>query len=122
MSTAADVDLVLDQNADFGVQIYWLDPVLNPYQLAAGMKMEIRSIDLSTVVYTLSDDTSGGITFSASNGLIQLVIPQSATNTLTPGTYFYDLYVHYQENPTTTRVRRLIKGQLTVNQKVTASV
>lgn len=117
MSTAADVNLVLDQNADFGVQIYWLDPVLTPYQLTTPMKMEIRSMDLATVEYTLSD--GDGILFSETGGLIQLVIPAADTNTLTPGTYYYDLYVTYFETDTVTRKRRLIKGQLTVNKKVT---
>lgn len=118
MSTAADVNLALDQNADFGVQIYWLDPALTPYQLLSPMKMEIRTMDLATVVHTLTD--GDGITFSEGGGLIQLVIPKATTNTMAPGSYMYDLFVTYQENPTTTRTRRLIKGVLTVSQKVTA--
>ena len=120
MSTAAEVDLVIDQNTDFGVQIYWLDPVLTPYQLLSPMKMEIRSLDMATVIHTLS--SSSGITFSETGGLIQLVIPKATTNTMEPGTYYYDLYVTYRENVSTTRTKRLIKGVVTVNRKVTASV
>jgi hypothetical protein len=122
MSTAAWVDLEADQGADFGVQLYWLDPVLTPYQLLAPMKMEIRQLDNLRLVHTLTSTDSAGITFSASNGLIQLIIPRTVTDGMKPDTYLYDLFVTYRQDPTTTRVRKLIRGNFILNAKVTQSV
>lgn len=125
MSTAAWVDLEADQGADFGVQLYWLDPVLTPYQLLAPMKMEIRQIDNLRLAHTLtSTDGSGtgGIIFVPEQGLIQLIIPRSVLDTMKADTYVYDLFVTYRQDPTTTRVRRLIKGHFILSAKVTQTL
>ena len=122
MSTAAVVDLSIDRGADFAVQAYWLDPVLTPYTVLTPMKMEIRSEDGSTVVYTASDDPGGGINFSSSNGLVQVFISAEDTDAMAAGTYIYDLFLTYQQDPSTTRIRRLLKGRVFVSERVTQDV
>lgn len=123
MSTAAPVDLSIDRGADFGVQIYWLDPVLTPYTVLTPMKMEIRTDDGEMrLVHVVSDDPGQGITFSSSNGLIQILIDADTTASFRPGTYIYDLFATYQENPTTTRTRRVVKGRVFVEERVTQSL
>jgi hypothetical protein len=97
MSTAAPVDLSMDRGADFGVQIYWLDPVLTPYTVLSPVKMEIRTDDGEMrLIHVCIDDPDGGITFSSSNGLIQIVIDASVTETFRPGTYIHDLFSTYR--------------------------
>jgi hypothetical protein len=129
MSTAAQVDLTLDQGSDFGVQIYWVDGDRNPFTVLSPMRMEIKS-DLGQVMYTLESDddqpdpTLQTILYNSESGLIQLQIPASATAAFPPGLYSYDLWVTYQDNAVTnaTRLRPLIRGNIYVNGRVTSVV
>jgi len=120
MSVAAVVDLEADQGADFGFQLYWLDPTMTPYQLLEPMRMEVRRLDDLQLVTAVS--SGAGITFNPAGGLIQVLIPASTTDTIKADTYVYDLFVSYQENPTSTRRRRLIRGRFILNQKVTQTL
>lgn len=126
MSTAVSVDLTLDQGSDFGVQIYWVDGDRNPFTVLSPMRMEIQN-DLGQVMFTLqSDDTQNDptqqtILYNSETGLIQLMIPASATAAFPEGIYNYDLWVTYQDNVVTnqTRLRPLIRGNIYVNGRVT---
>ena len=118
MSTAAVVDLSIDRGADFAVQAYWLDPVLTPYTVLTPMKMEIRTT-AGTLVHTSEDTGGGGITFSSSNGLIQIFISATDTIAMTAGDYVYDLFVTYRQDVSTTRKRKLLVGRVFVNERVT---
>lgn len=129
MSTAANVDLVCDQGADFGIQVYWTDPANNGYTVLSPMRMDIVS-DVGTVVYSFitNDQMSQGVTpnilYNQSTGLIQLTMSASETNTIQPGSYSYDLFVTYQDNTVTmsTRVHRLLYGSFTVQRRTTKSL
>ena len=128
MTTAARVDLVVDQGADFGVQLYWTSMDQQPYTVLAPMRMEIRD-DIGNVLYTLAttdSETAGSetILYNSDTGLIQLMIGSSNTKNFTPGRYNYDLFVTYQDNAVTnaTRLKRLIYGNVTVNKRVTLNV
>jgi hypothetical protein len=119
MSTAAPVDLSIDRGADFGVQIYWMDPVLTPYTVLSPVKMEIRSDDGELRLVHTCSDADEGITFSSTNGLIQIIIDADVTASFQPGSYVYDLFATYQQDPTTTRLRRVVKGHVFVEERVT---
>lgn len=129
MSTAANVDLSLDQGSDFGVQIYWVDGDRTPFTVLSPMRMEIRS-ELGQVMFTLQTDddqldpTQQTILYNSESGLIQLNIPSTATQNFPPGIYNYDLWVTYQDNVVTnaTRLRPLIRGTIYVNGRVTKVV
>lgn len=129
MSTAGEVDLVLDQGADFGIQIYWTDAESNPFTVLSPMRMDVKN-DVGGIVTTLQTDDEAPvdavvtILYNSDSGLIQLNLPASVTATMPTGTYRYDLFVTYQDNAqtNTTRLKRLIEGNLTVQGRVTTGV
>lgn len=129
MSTAALVDLVMDQGADFGVQIYWTDAESNPFVVLSPMRMEIKA-PTGTIIYTLQTDDEAPldatktILYNSDSGLIQLAIPAADTDLFPAGIYAYDLFVTYQDNVVTnaTRLRRLIGGNVIVNGRTTHNV
>jgi hypothetical protein len=129
MSTAGRVDLELDQGADFGVQLFWTDGEQSPFKVLSPMRMEIRN-ETGQVSFTLQTDDAAPadatktIIYNTDSGLIQLMIPATDTALLRPGTYFYDLFVTYQDDTVTgsTRLKRLIAGNLSVNGRVTRSI
>lgn len=129
MSTAGEVDLVLDQGADFGIQIYWTDAESNPFTVLSPMRMDVKN-DVGGIVTTLQTDDEAPvdavvtILYNSDSGLIQLNLPASVTSTMPTGTYRYDLFVTYQDNAqtNTTRLKRLIEGNLTVQGRVTTGV
>lgn len=129
MSTAAPVDIDLDQGADFGVQIYWSNADIQPYRVMSPMRMEIRNTT-GQVIYTLQtddnapDDAVKNILYNSDSGLIQLMIPAADTSTFPVGALDYDLFVTYQDNDVTntTRLKRLIKGKVNVDRRYTQNV
>lgn len=127
MSVAANVDIELDQGADFGLQIFWTDPEQTPFTVLSPMRMDIRA-DTGQVAYTLQTNDSApagttlNISYNSESGLIQLFIPASDTSALKAGIYGYDLFVTYQDSGTTTKLKRLLAGTVMVNQRITKNV
>lgn len=130
MSTAARVDLEMDQGADFAIQIYWTTTENNPYSIQSPMRMEIRN-SVGNVAATLQtdedsteDDTEASILYNSESGLIQLQLTAEETDALGPGQFDYDLFVSYLDSAITGRVRtkRLIAGRVSVNGRVTQNV
>lgn len=122
----SNVDLEIVRGADFGIQVYWASADQRPFTVVAPMRMEIRD-DVGNVLYTLAtgdEEVSSSITYNSSSGLIQLQIPAAATDDFIPGRYRYDLFVTYQDNAVTnsTRITRLIKGNVYVESRVTEIV
>ena len=129
MSTAALVDLDIDQGADFGVQIYWTDAESNPFTVLSPMRMQIKSY-VGTVIYTLQTDDEAPldatktILYNSDSGLIQLAIPAADTALFPTGIHAYDLFVTYQDNEVTnaTRLRKLLSGSVNVFGRTTTGV
>lgn len=129
MSTAGQVDLEIDQGADFAVQLYWTDSQSNPFTVLSPMRMDVRS-GVGAVIFTLQTDdstpdgTDQSISYNSTSGLIQLSLPASVTGTLPEGSFEYDLFVTYQDNEVTraTRLRKLIQGNVYINGRVTRNV
>lgn len=129
MSTAGIVDLMLDQGADFGIQIYWTDAERSPFTVLSPMRMDIKS-ETGVVVFSLVTNDDGDedvlqtIIYNSESGLIQLNIPAAETARFSPGMYYYDLWVTYQDNTVTnaTRLRKLVAGKILVNGRVTTVV
>lgn len=129
MSTAGIVDIALDQGADFGIQVYWVDAQKQPFTVLAPMRMDIKN-EVGAVIETLvtdddqPDENLKTITYNSESGLVQLMLRASQTALLTPGLYNYDLFVTYQDNDVTgsTRLKKLIAGTILVNGRVTQTL
>lgn len=127
MSTSASVDLALDQGADFGIQIYWVDAQQQPFTVLSPMRMDIKNEVGNTVMSLATNDDDPNATtilYNSESGLIQLQLTAAQTATMVPGLYNYDLFVTYQDNAVTmaTRLKRLISGTVLVNGRVTTVV
>lgn len=133
MSASANVDLSMDQGADFAVQIYWTSGENLPYQVQSPMRMEIRN-DVGGVVATLqtnetSEDLENqpdnqSIMYNSDSGLIQLYLTAEQTDLIPAGTHTYDLFVSYLDSNITQRVRkqRLLYGKVMVDGRITKNV
>jgi hypothetical protein len=140
MSDGAYADISVDRGADFTMQIVWTDPNNQPYEVVHPIRMQARSstgqvvLDLTSEADEQTDPeeaTVPPLTYSTEGGFIQVFIPYSTTEGLTPGTYYYDMFVTYNASVyslttgnTSTEVRRfkLIYGKLTVEGRVTENV
>jgi|SRR6476620_6786998 len=127
MSTAASVDIALDQGADFGIQIYWVDAQQQPFTVLSPMRMDIKD-EVGNIIQTLvtndDDPSNPTILYNSDAGLVQLMLTAAQTALMVPGLYNYDLFVTYQDNAVTlaTRVKKLITGTILVNGRVTTVV
>jgi hypothetical protein len=126
MSQAVNVDLDIDQGADFGVQVYWTDAGGNAFTVLPPMRMDLKAIT-GQIVHSLlveAGAVTSGISYNSRSGLIQLTIDAAVTNTFPAGQYSYDLFITYQDNKVTksTRLHRLLYGNVNVFGRVTQNV
>lgn len=129
MSIAANADLVIDQGADFFVQLYWTDMNNVPLSVQAPMRMQIKA-DTGQVVQELiyQDYPAAGepitIDFSPDVGLIQLSLEAQQTDNIPAGLYDYDLFVSYSDKQINPKIRliRLLYGKVEVRGKVTETL
>lgn len=133
MSTAANVDLSMDQGADFACQLYWTSGENQPYNVMGPMRMEIRN-SVGNVVATLqtnetSEDEENqpdnqSIGYNSDSGLIQLYIDAATSDLIPAGVHDYDLFVSYLDSNITQRIRkqRLLYGKVMVNGRITHHV
>lgn len=133
MSVAANVDLSMDQGADFACQLYWTSGENQPYKVQGPMRMEIRN-SVGNVVCTLqtnetsededSQPDNQSIAYNSDSGLIQLYIDAAQSDLIAGGSYDYDLFVSYLDSNITQRIRkqRLLYGKVHVNGRITKNV
>lgn len=139
MSDAANVNLSLDQGADFTLQISWTDSNGNPYEVIHPIRMQARArtkqLTLDLYSYAEGEEIPDGIeptiTYSSVSGVIQVVVPAVHTATIDAGLYDYDMFVTYQASvydlvtgaeALTTRKMKLLSGTLQVEGRVTQDV
>lgn len=127
--TAAQVQMTLDQGADFLAQIYWQDDAQTPMKVVGPMRMDIRTRDTNQLAHSLQvgsieDDESYDLVYNTANGLIQVHISADVSKEkLPPGVYVYDMFVGYQDRATNVvRRYKLIEGTLVVKGRVTEYV
>lgn len=121
------VDLVIDQGADFAIQIYWTDPASNPIPVVAPIRMDIKSttgVVLHSLITNADEEDESNVLYNTESGLIQLTIDAEHTAAMPAGEHRYDLFVTYQDNRITnsTRLQRLIWGTVYVTARVTTNV
>jgi hypothetical protein len=136
VSTAARVDMVADQGADFAVEIYWTDYANIPHRIDAPIRMEVRDNTGNLVLEFLPNAESGeledvGISYNPDRGMIIISKGSQKMSTIPPGQYFYDLFVTYEdrayvqstgEDVVTARLAKLLEGVFTVNGRITRNV
>lgn len=126
--TAARVNLVVDQGADFLAQFFWMDQSDTPIRVEPPLRMEVytsdtRQIQMALQAGEMEEDNSYDIVYNSDNGMIQILISAERTLSLPAGTYIYDLFVGYSDNATQEiRRHRLIEGTIEVRGRVTKHV
>jgi len=124
---AAYVPLDIDQGEDWTATIVYTDDLDQPYNVIAPCRLDIKStsgatqLSLQTPDTQLPDGEIPQIGLSSDIGLIQLHIEDAVTAALVPGVYKYDLFVTVNDGNeyAGNQVQRLIRGECTVNQRVT---
>jgi hypothetical protein len=139
VSDAANVDLSLDQGADFTLQISWTDTNGNPYEVIHPIRMQARArtkqLELDLYSFEEGAEIPEGIeptiTYSSVSGMIQVVVPATRTATMSAGIYDYDMFVTYRASvydlstgaeALSTRKMKLLSGLLEVEGRVTIDV
>lgn len=130
MSNAAQVDLSVDQGADFAIQIHWTDAGNNPFTILPPMRMEIKANTgqvlhtLTTGVYDESGLDESNLLYNSESGLLQIRLTSEQTANFPSGSHRYDLFVTYQDDAVSgsTKLVRLIQGQVHVHGRVTTGV
>lgn len=125
---SVQVDLEVDKGEDYACQIYWTDQYDEPLNVSHPMKMMVKNSGGSTIsTYISTSDSPGGgllqyLTYNSSIGFIQLSLPDTHTNTLTPGIYSYDLWAEIldpDDISNDTKRTKLFGGNFTVLASVT---
>ena len=125
--TAARVDMVIDQGADFVAQIYWLDQDNYPIRVVDPIRMEVRSVDANQLVHAFQSGGPGesenevyNILYNTDNGIIQITMSAADTSIMSSGKYRYDLFTGYEDQATDKVYKhRLIQGIIEVRGRVT---
>ena len=125
--SAANVPLDIDQGEDWTATIVYTDDLDQPYNVIAPCRLDIKSstgqtqISLTTPDDVVPEGTIPEIGLSSEIGLIQLHIEDDVTGALIPGVYKYDLFITVNDGDeyAGNQVQKLIRGDVTVNQRVT---
>ena len=117
--SAGVADFLIEQGADWAVQVYWQSEQTQQAIPAQGpMDMDIVDALTGQRLIRLDDGGNGGIvTGGAPYGIIQLEITRDVTINFSAGNYIYDLYA-YSVGPPLQRVR-LLRGKVSVAKSVT---
>jgi hypothetical protein len=119
--SAGLADLVIEQGADWALQIFWTNEATGaPIKAQGPMDMDIINPRTGQRLIRLDDGGTtggnGGISSGGSgSGVIQLGIDDAATTLFAPGQYRYDLFV-YSSGPPLQRMRLLAGGVSVVAQ------
>ena len=110
---AATHNLVIDQGSDFT-----LDLVVKE----SGSIKNLTGFSARAQLRTTKDASgSAAASFTctitnATNGAIKMELPNAVSSAISAGRYFYDLEIHTGSDAV---VKRLIQGEVTLNQEVT---
>ena len=124
--SAANVPMEIDQGEDFTTTIVYTDDLDQPYNVIAPCRLDIKNAQGATQLSLTTPDVFVDgeipeINLSSEEGLIQIHIEDAVTGALMPGSYKYDLFVTVSDGDeyAGTQVQRLIKGEVTIDQRVT---
>ena len=110
--TAARYDLVIDQGSDFAIEFTVSESGTVKNLTGYSARAQIRptkSSNTLTGTFTCAVPTG-------TDGKVTLALTNATSNSITAGTYQYDLEIH---TATDAAVTKLLYGQVTLNQGVT---
>ena len=116
MQAPGRYDMTIYQGASFDTTLTWKvgDPATPVNLTGYTARLQVRtSTDAATTALELTT-SNGGITLGGAAGTIALAVSASATTSLSPGYYVYDL-----ELVNGSTVTRLVEGRVTVSAEVT---
>lgn len=123
---AAYVPLDIDQGEDWTATIVYTDEMDQPYNVIAPCRLDIKNAQGATQLSLTTPDVFidgeiPEINLSSEEGLIQLHIEDLVTGALVPGQYKYDLFITVNDGNefAGNQVQRLIRGEVTINQRTT---
>lgn len=109
---AANYDIIIDQGADFGVQLTLSEN--NERKDISGYSARAQLRQKKTSATTAADFICTII--DAEQGVLNIALTNEVTKDLTSGIYYYDLELY---SPDDASVTRLLQGKATVTQEVT---
>jgi hypothetical protein len=111
---AATHNVIIDQGADWRVDVVYKDPDGVPINLSNyTAQLQLRtSYEASSASLNLT--SSSGITITANSGRLAIHATATQTNALAAGDYVYDLEINLSGF-----ITRLIQGRATVRPQVT---
>lgn len=109
---AATYNLVIDQGSDFAIDLVVKE---------SGSVKDLTNYSARAQLRTKKDATDTAASFtctvtSASEGKLKMELGNSTSTGISAGRYYYDLEI-FTSNDTT--VKRLLQGEVTLNQEVT---
>lgn len=113
---AARLNIVIEQGADLDKTLTWKDSAGVPIDLTGfSAEMDIRDSQPDPITLYELSTVNGRIVLGGAAGTIQLLIPaaDSEAFTWTSGVYDFEL------TDTSSKVRRLFKGTITIDPEVT---
>lgn len=113
-------NITCESGESYSLVITWQDSSGNPINNTSYTgNMDVRTGSGILIVNLNTTPVTGGgsITMGGSNGQITLAIAYTVTENLTPGSYFYDLFVQ-----TGSTVTKLLQGAFVIEPRVTQNV
>ena len=111
--TAANYNLVIDQGSDYALNLNIKEAGSVKDLTGYNARAQMRPTKTSS---TLSGSFTCTILFPASEGNIKMELSNAVSSAMAPGLYYYDLEIYTSGDGI---VKRLIQGEVTLNQEVT---
>ena len=117
MSTQYE-DFQINQGADFSIELHLVNPD-NTKKDLTGFSAEAK------MKRTYSSDSADTYTFSTviatppTDGVCTLGFTNTQTDVMTPGRYFYDVELSFQDSDANTIIERILEGKIEVKPSVT---
>ena len=109
---AATYNLVIDQGSDFAIDLVVKE---------SGSVKDLTNYSARAQLRNKKDATDAAASFtctviSASEGKLKMELPNATSSGISAGRYFYDLEIYTVNDGI---VKRLLQGEVTLNQEVT---
>lgn len=112
--TAGVYDIVIDQGSDFFLDVTIKDSNGNPTDLSGySARAQIRPAKASE---DLTASFTCTIVSPATDGKVQMALPNAVSKEVVAGSYFYDLEIF---TPNDALVKRIVGGKVRITQEVT---
>ena len=111
--TAAVYNLVIDQRSDFAIDLLIKESGVVRDLGGYSARAQMRSTRTSS---TVAGTFTCIVLSPATNGTVQMQLPNAVSSGMAAGRYYYDLEIYTSGDAV---VKRLIQGEVTINPEVT---